>query len=118
MKGDELPYEDVVKTVKQFMEQSTLGDFQARLDMLLTFHCQVVTLADPDTQQDKLLTDADRDTEVAIVTRIVMLRNLLWNLYHFYAQFSSIVKTQLEKLRQPIEKELKVTACLLWDTVV
>ena len=35
---------DIIKTFKQFMEQSSLGEFHARLDMLLTFHCHLVAM--------------------------------------------------------------------------
>ena len=35
---------DVIKTFKQFMEQSSLGEFNTRLDMLLSFHCQMVSM--------------------------------------------------------------------------
>ena len=35
---------DVIKTFKQFMEQSSLGEFNTRLDMLLSFHCQLVSM--------------------------------------------------------------------------
>ena len=35
---------DIINTFKQFMEQSSLGEFHARLDMLLSFHCHVVTM--------------------------------------------------------------------------
>ena len=35
---------DIINTFKQFMEQSSLGEYHARLDMLLAFHCQLVTM--------------------------------------------------------------------------
>ena len=35
---------DVIKTFKQFMEQASLGEFNTRLDMLLSFHCQLVSM--------------------------------------------------------------------------
>lgn len=38
-----------------------------------------------------------------------MLCNVLWNLYNYYKQFSESVQTRLTELRQPIEKELKVS---------
>ena len=37
--------EEVIKTLQKFMEQSTLGEFEARLDILFSFHCHVVHLS-------------------------------------------------------------------------
>ena len=35
-------HSDVVQSVKQFMETSTLGEYQMRLKMLFAFHCQMI----------------------------------------------------------------------------
>ena len=35
---------DVINTFKQFMEQASLGEFNTRLDMLLSLHCQLVSM--------------------------------------------------------------------------
>ncbi|XP_015262586.1 PREDICTED: midasin [Gekko japonicus] len=77
----------VVSTLEAFIEGSTLGEFHTRLQMLLEFHCHVLLM--PQVEGN--------DT----------LRNVLWNLYHYYKQFSECVQTKLTELRQPIEKELK-----------
>lgn len=34
--------EELIKTFQKFMEQSTLGEYAARLNILFTFHCHVV----------------------------------------------------------------------------
>jgi midasin len=34
--------EELIKTFQKFMEQSTLGEYEARLNILFTFHCHVV----------------------------------------------------------------------------
>ena len=34
--------EELIKTFQKFMEQSTLGEYGARLNILFTFHCHVV----------------------------------------------------------------------------
>ncbi|KAK3603576.1 hypothetical protein CHS0354_028005 [Potamilus streckersoni] len=78
---------ELVKTLQQFVEQSSLGDFQVRLDMLLAYHCQLVTMETTPIQG--------------------MLMSLFWNLYQFYSQFSSVVKDELTRLRKPLEKEMK-----------
>lgn len=53
---------------------------------------------------------ADDIGSVAMETVMLVLRNILWNLYQFYSQFSDIVRSELERLRTPIEKELKVNS--------
>lgn len=34
--------EELIKTFQKFMEQSTLGEYGTRLNILFTFHCHVV----------------------------------------------------------------------------
>lgn len=43
------------------------------------------------------------------------LCSVLWNLYHYYKQFSDQVQAKIAELRSPLEKELKVrgTAVIL-----
>ncbi|KAL8186257.1 UNVERIFIED_CONTAM: hypothetical protein K2H54_066664, partial [Gekko kuhli] len=86
-KTEEMNLTAVVGTLQAFIEGSTLGEFHTRLQMLLEFHCHVLLM--PQVEGN--------DT----------LRNVLWNLYHYYKQFSECVQTKLTELRQPIEKELK-----------
>ena len=35
------------------------------------------------------------------------MRDLLWNVYNYYHQFSDVVKTEIQTQRKPIEKDLK-----------
>ncbi|XP_071957015.1 midasin-like [Antedon mediterranea] len=79
--------QDVVRTLQQFMEGATIGDFESRLNMLLAFHCQVVHHSNTDK-------------------RVEMI-NALWNVYKFYQQFLVAVQTEVEKQKKSIEKELK-----------
>lgn len=39
---EHLSLSSVSSTLQAFMEGSTLGEFQARLDMLLSFHCHLL----------------------------------------------------------------------------
>jgi midasin len=43
-KTTEASTQELVKTFQKFMEQSSLGEFEARLNILFTFHCHVVHL--------------------------------------------------------------------------
>ncbi|KAK3098216.1 hypothetical protein FSP39_017284 [Pinctada imbricata] len=78
---------EVMKTLKEFMEQSTLGEYEARLGMLRAFHCHMINM------------ELDSSKEY--------MKKFLWNLYHFYHQFLQIVQDKIKQLRAPIEKELK-----------
>ncbi|XP_048793738.1 midasin isoform X1 [Lagopus muta] len=77
----------LVNTLQAFIEGSTLGEFRARLQALLVFHCHVLLMPQV----------AEKD----------VLCSILWNLYNYYKQFSECVETRITELRQPIEKELK-----------
>jgi midasin len=41
-KTTETSTQELVKTFQKFMEQSTLGEYEARLNIVFTFHCHVV----------------------------------------------------------------------------
>ncbi|XP_077869169.1 midasin [Saccoglossus kowalevskii] len=76
-----------VTNLQQFMEGSGIGEFSTRLQMLLSFHCQTVH-REPTPEQ-------------------VSVSNILWNVHQYYQQFLPVVKSRLQALRSPIEKELK-----------
>ncbi|XP_070579649.1 LOW QUALITY PROTEIN: midasin-like [Ptychodera flava] len=76
-----------VTNLHQFIEGSSVGEFSVRLQMLMTFHCQVIHAAEtPD--QGKVMT-------------------ILWNVHQYYKQFLPAVEKKLQELRKPFEKELK-----------
>ncbi|XP_030578137.1 midasin [Archocentrus centrarchus] len=82
-----LSLSSVSSTLQAFMEGSTLGEFHARLDMVLSFHCHVLLVPSQPGREP--------------------LSSLLWNLYKYYNQFSECVQTKITQHRQTIEKELK-----------
>ncbi|XP_051781409.1 midasin isoform X2 [Erpetoichthys calabaricus] len=82
-----LSLSSVTRTLQAFLEDSTLGEFQTRLEMILSFHCHVLLI--PDQEGKKALS------------------SLLWNLYNYYKQFSYSIQAKVTELRHPIEKELK-----------
>jgi midasin len=44
--------------------------------------------------------------------------NILWNVYHYYAQFSEAVAARIRDLRSPIEKKLKDCMKIFrWDDI-
>ncbi|NXI53175.1 MDN1 protein, partial [Chloroceryle aenea] len=84
---EQMDLKALVSTLQAFIEGSTLGEFHARLQVLLVFHCHVLLMPQV----------AEKD----------VLCNILWNLYNYYKQFSECVEARIAELRQPIEKELK-----------
>ena len=46
------------------------------------------------------------------------LMNVLWNVYHYYCQFSEAVSARIRNLRSPIEKKLKDCVKIFrWDDI-
>ncbi|XP_010137971.1 PREDICTED: midasin-like, partial [Buceros rhinoceros silvestris] len=84
---EQMDLKTLVSTLQAFIEGSTLGQFHARLQALLVFHCHVLLMPQV----------AGKD----------VLYSILWNLYNYYKQFSECVEARITELRQPIEKELK-----------
>ena len=78
---------EVLKTLKQFLETSVLGDYQIRLQLLFSFHCHLAVL-----EKNKVT-----DSLVAVT----------WNLYQYFSQFLQLVTTAVTKAKLPIEKEVK-----------
>uniref|UniRef100_A0A8B9G7C9 Midasin n=1 Tax=Amazona collaria TaxID=241587 RepID=A0A8B9G7C9_9PSIT len=85
--AEQMDLKTLVSTLQAFIEGSTLGEFHARLQALLVFHCHVLLMPQV----------AEKD----------ILCSILWNLYNYYRQFSECVQARITELRQPIEKELK-----------
>ncbi|XP_033739322.1 midasin-like [Pecten maximus] len=85
--GGDSNQEEILKSLKQFMETATLGDYSVRLGMLKAFHCQLVVMETSPKQ--------------------ATLLSFLWNLHQFYDQFTDVVQKELDKLMSPILKELK-----------
>ena len=82
---------ELTAPLQQFIETSPLGEFPARLQMLLSVHRQMV--CDGATGETK----GQRGHLCA----------LLWNLYQYYSQFYTVVERHLQTLRKPIEQKVK-----------
>lgn len=75
---------EVQTTLRRFMESSSLGQFEARVEMLRAFAYHVAL----SNQQPELLA-------------------LLWHILMFYDQFSPLIAKKKAALRQPVEKKVK-----------
>ncbi|KAL6259531.1 hypothetical protein P5V15_009448 [Pogonomyrmex californicus] len=79
--------QELVETLERFMNESTLVEFESRLNLLLTFHCHVYYFNDSNNKNELLA--------------------VLWNIYHYYKQFVDDVNAKIIALKMPIEKKLK-----------
>ncbi|KAJ8669610.1 hypothetical protein QAD02_000869 [Eretmocerus hayati] len=77
----------MIETLEKFISESPFAEFEARLELLLVFHCHVYYL-DPCIERDELLA-------------------ISWNVFNYYNQFSSDVSSRISAIKAPIEKKLK-----------
>lgn len=80
-------FEHLVTTLQKFMESSSLGQYTARLELLYTFHCDVVC-----REKSKEQTE---------------LCNASWNLYKYYYQFKECIHLRIETLSKDIKKKFQ-----------
>lgn len=79
--------EKLVESLERFMNESSLVEFESRLNLLLTFHCHVYYFDDSDVKNE--------------------LSAILWNMYNYYKQFMDDVNARIAALRAPIKKKLE-----------
>ncbi|GFS38673.1 midasin [Nephila pilipes] len=84
---DDEAFKSLIDYLKQFLEDSSLGEFPARLSILHTFlqHCKLL-------KSKKLYRK---------------LGHLLFNFYSYYEQFLPDINNHISQIRKPIDKELK-----------
>ncbi len=97
----ETPVTDVSAVLAEFIQNSPLGEYATRLQMLLTFKWQLEAL---------------RSAEPAVghpgqVERWDQLAAVLHNTHRYYAQFQPHVDSKLSAGFKDLEKHLKVKNC-------
>jgi len=83
---------DMIPLIEEFITSSPVGQFQARLDLLLSFG-----------QYAKILSVAMNDQSSISLARV---SRVLENLHVFYLRFGDSVLRGLREKRKPLEKEL------------
>eukprot|EP00112_Aurelia_sp_Birch-Aquarium-sp1_P018771 Seg453.13 transcript_id=Seg453.13/GoldUCD/mRNA.D3Y31 product=Midasin protein_id=Seg453.13/GoldUCD/D3Y31 len=73
---------EVAKLLQGFVESSSVGELKTRLELLSILY--------------ETMKDGDKG-----------LSKVVWNIYHYYNQFSSNVDEHIQKSKSPIEKDLK-----------
>ncbi|KAH9525003.1 AAA ATPase midasin [Bulinus truncatus] len=79
--------DNLVTSLKTFIESSTVGEYDLRLHLLLTFHCHILLTKESPVQKQLL--------------------HLLWNVFQFYKQYQNQIKDEIKTMRGPIDKQLK-----------
>ncbi|XP_011314888.1 midasin isoform X1 [Fopius arisanus] len=87
VENEEITSKKLIERLENFMSQSPLVEFQARLDLLYTFHCHICCV-EPGLERDELLA-------------------IFWNVHNYYSQFIKEVEARISSLKSPIEKKLK-----------
>lgn len=96
--NDEPEREKFVRSLERFMTESPLVEFEARLNLLLTFHCHVNYLDDNDGKDE--------------------LSAILWNVHGYYRQFVDVVNARIANLKAPVERKLRnVVRNVRWTSV-
>lgn len=78
---------DIIKSLKEFMENGPVGQYEPRLRILLAFHCHLTHL-NKSPRRDELV-------------------NVFWNLYVYYQEFLETILQAVTNIRKPIEKSVK-----------
>ncbi|XP_076336290.1 midasin isoform X2 [Tachypleus tridentatus] len=78
---------NIVQSLLHFIETSTLGEFEGRLELLQTFIYHIKSCGKSSVQENLL--------------------TIFSNIYHFYGQFSKAVSLKISTVRIPIEKQVK-----------
>ncbi|RWS13574.1 hypothetical protein B4U79_11757 [Dinothrombium tinctorium] len=85
--SEEDTFRNLLSSLEQFLENSKLGEFIVRLNLIKNF------------EQHIIFFDSER--------KCPQLINLLQNIYRFYSQFCDNILAKISKDRIPIEKEVK-----------
>lgn len=86
--------EEIIQPLKQFMESSSIGCFQKRLEILRCFHSHL-------SLEMKYCVENEKKKP------LVLLVALTWNLYKYYSQFKDKAQEKLNECLKPIEKQVK-----------
>ncbi|PHZ13684.1 midasin [Rhizopus microsporus ATCC 52813] len=85
---------ELLSALDQFMQTSSIAEYQPRLQMIDTFYQQAKLQAQFSTNESE---------QLSFEKTAVILRNV----YLYYSQFQQHVDTMLTQMRKPIEKDLK-----------
>ncbi|CAK9810770.1 MDN1 [Anthophora quadrimaculata] len=85
----EVSKEKMIENLERFLTESTLIEFETRLQFIYLFHQHIGYLKESKKQKE--------------------LSAILWNIYFYYNQFLADVRNKIKVLKEPIAKKLKDT---------
>eukprot|EP00736_Rhodelphis_marinus_P003990 Rmarinus@m.5335 len=102
---DDVHISTVYSLLVELAQSSSLGQFEARLSLLLDFYTHAVGKRQAHSAAE-IENDPARELEY-----------FLWNLYQYYSQFVPRVREELQKLAEPIQQQLRDASKLAkWDS--
>lgn len=88
------PLEEIQKSLQTFIETSSYGEYQPRLAMLLAFYHQTCF-------------NISQSLSTEDLSRTIGLRNLLFNLFKYYEQWTANLEAEMADLTKPIQEKLQ-----------
>ncbi|CAD1474144.1 unnamed protein product [Heterotrigona itama] len=88
-KSDNISKEKVIESLERFLVESSLIEFETRLQLVYLFYQHVDHLEETKRQKELLA--------------------IFWNIYFYYSQFLDDVQNKIKVLKEPIAKKLKDT---------
>ncbi|KOC69200.1 Midasin, partial [Habropoda laboriosa] len=89
VKQSEVSKEKMIESLERFLTESTLIEFEARLQLIYLFYQHIGYLKESKKQKE--------------------LSAILWNVYFYYNQFLGDVQNKIKVLKEPVAKKLKDT---------
>lgn len=88
-KSDNVSKEKVIESLERFLIESSLIEFETRLQLIYLFYQHINHLQETKKQKELLA--------------------IFWNIYLYYSQFLNDVQNKIKVLKEPIAKKLKDT---------
>ena len=96
---------NVTMALEEYLQGSTIGEFDARLELVWCFYAEM------DVEMRACIARGDVASK-----RDAALRAILYNVWRYYAQFQPVVEAHVESIRKPCETKLRDHAKLAkWE---
>lgn len=90
-----------IKSLEEFVQTASVGEFKKRLELLLAFHGQF---------------SSSMHLKADLSPQLMQSLKILYNVFGYYMQFLPLISERIETSRRSIEKELKeVSKLSQWD---
>ncbi|KAL5697769.1 hypothetical protein ACHQM5_028886 [Ranunculus cassubicifolius] len=108
-----------IQSLEEFMQTSSIGEFQRRLQLLLAFHGQISTALKFDSIWSLMAVTGqikNEDDLEKLTTYMEHMKKILYNVFGYYVQFLPVVLEHIKDIRKSISKELgDIVKLSRWD---